>query len=98
MDVKRELDDRGFERITIKSPKMKSHIYIQKCEDGYSSYEVKVEKGKVPVDFTGWYTTPDFALRDVKKYLENKPKTVSVKRDEKYARRHASTTPKDDKK
>lgn len=94
-EVSRGLDDRGFERITVKTPKMKSKIYILKARNGFSSYEVQLEQGRLPNDLSGTYTTPDSALKFVLKFIETRKDSPSVQRDKKYKRRHASKLPKD---
>lgn len=96
MDVSRTLDDRGFERLTISTPKMKASFIISKANNGYSSYEVNLDTGKIPKILSGWYTTPDKALDAVKKYLRNKSDSSSVKRDRKYKKNHATAVPEDD--
>jgi len=86
MDVSKELDSDGWIKYIVTSPKMKTKLIIQKAENGFSQYEVKLTKGSAPSELCGMYTTPDIGLRAVKKYLDNKKDSVTVQRDKKYAR------------
>lgn len=95
LEVTRGLDERGFETLKIVSKKYKNPIYILKARNGFSSYEVKFEKGVVPDALSGTYTTPDSALNFVEKYLRNKQDSVAVRRDKKYKRNHASKLSED---
>ena len=95
MDIERTLDDNGFERLNITSSKRSGKIFITKSNNGFSQYEISYERGKVPEAIGGKYTTPDYALKALKDFLEKHGDSLTVKRDKKYARRHATKLRKD---
>lgn len=95
VEVKRTLDDRGFERLIVTTPKLKSKVFIEKSNNGYSSYYVYLERGATPAALSGVYTVPDNALKAIKSYLSTKKKSATVRRDEKYKRNHAPAASKD---
>ena len=45
------------QRCVIKSDKMVSEIYVQKEESGYSFFRVRFEKGSVPSELSGRYSS-----------------------------------------
>ena len=87
MDVKRYINDDGWLSYDVQSPKMKVTWHITKAENGYSQYIVVPSKGPVPDVLSGVYTTPDFALKELLKYLDRKPKSPTTRRDENAALR-----------
>tara|TARA_R100001510_G_scaffold46363_1_gene43275 strand:+ start:954 stop:1253 length:300 start_codon:yes stop_codon:yes gene_type:complete len=66
----------------IKSDKMVSDIYVGKEESGYSFFRVKFEKGSVPSELSGRYTSLQKGKEAVEHYLRNKVKTKTVQRNE----------------
>ena len=82
VDIKRELDDDGFEKITISTEKSEVDYVISKAENGFSQYKVTLTKGSAPEELSGMYTTPDYAMLAVKRHLENKRWTQAAKNRE----------------
>ena len=70
------------QRCVIKSDKMVSEIYVQKEESGYSFFRVRFEKGSVPSELSGRYSSLDKGKEAVEYYLRNKVKTKTVQRNE----------------
>ena len=70
------------QRCVIKSDKMVSEIYVQKEESGYSFFRVRFEKGSVPSELSGRYSSLDKGKEAVEHYLRNKVKTKTVQRNE----------------
>ena len=70
------------QRCVIKSDKMMSEIYVHKEESGYSFFKVKFEKGYVPSELSGRYSSLDKGKEAVEHYLRNKVKTKTVQRNE----------------
>lgn len=62
------------QRCVIKSDKMVSEIYVQKEESGYSFFRVRFEKGSVPSELSGRYSSLDKGKEAVEHYLRNKVK------------------------
>ena len=56
-----------------RTDKMITEIYIEKCKGGNILFEFRFEKGNVPHDLSGKYTTVQTAQRALEKYLSNKP-------------------------
>jgi hypothetical protein len=67
---------------TIKSDKMLSDIYVEKEDSGYSFFKIKFEKGKVPDELSGRYSSLQKGKEAVEHYLRNKVKTKTVQRNE----------------
>lgn len=70
------------QRCVIRSDKMMSEIYVHKEESGYSFFRVKFEKGSVPSELSGRYSSLDKGKEAVEHYLRNKVKTRTVQRNE----------------
>ena len=70
------------QRCVIKSDKMVSEIYVEKEESGYSFFRVRCEKGSVPSELSGRYSSLDKGKEAVEHYLRNKVKTKTVQRNE----------------
>ena len=70
------------QRCVIRSDKMMSEIYVHKEESGYSFFKVKFEKGSVPSELSGRYSSLDKGKEAVEHYLRNKVKTKTVQRNE----------------
>ena len=70
------------QRCVIKSDKMLSEIYVHKEESGYSFFRVKFEKGSVPSELSGRYSSLDKGKEAVEHYLRDKVKTKTVQRNE----------------
>tara|TARA_R100000315_G_scaffold22183_1_gene8160 strand:+ start:739 stop:1038 length:300 start_codon:yes stop_codon:yes gene_type:complete len=70
------------QRCVIRSDKMMSEIYVHKEESGYSFFRVKFEKGSVPSELSGRYSSLGKGKEAVEHYLRNKVKTKTVQRNE----------------
>ena len=70
------------QRCVIKSDKMVSEIYVQKEESRYSFFRVRFEKGSVPSELSGRYSSLNKGKEAVEHYLRNKVKTKTVQRNE----------------
>ena len=70
------------QRCVIRSDKMMSEIYVLKGRSGYSFFRVKFEKGSVPSELSGRYSSLDKGKEAVEHYLRNKVKTKTVQRNE----------------
>ena len=70
------------QRCVIRSDKMMSEIYVHKEESGYSFFRVKFEKGSVPSELSGRYSSLDKGKEAVEHYLRDKVKTKTVQRNE----------------
>ena len=78
-----EIDiDTVNQNCVIKSDKMVSEIYVSKEESGYSFFRVKFEKGSVPSELSGRYSSLQKGKEAVEHYLRNKVKTKTVQRNE----------------
>lgn len=80
-------DRRPYYKITCPS-KTKQCFVVQKTEDGFSTYHVKVKGfGSLPKVLMGTYTRAQFAIDDVKKYLEKSSVSPTVQSDIRAAER-----------
>ena len=80
-------DRRPYFKITCPS-KTKQCFVVQTTEDGFASYGIKVEGfGSLPKVLMGTYTRAQFAIDDVKKYLEKSSVSPTVQRDNRAAER-----------
>jgi hypothetical protein len=70
------------QRCVIKSDKMLSDIYVEKEVGGFIFFKIKFEKGKVPDELSGKYSTLEKGKQAVEHYLRNKVKTKTVQRNE----------------
>ena len=69
------------------TPKLKTKVYIQKCLGGNIFFEFKFEKGKIPQELSGRYTSIKKAQIGLEAYLRKQPKSKTVVRDERAATR-----------
>ena len=69
------------------TPKLKTKITIQKCIGGNIFYEIKFDKGQVPRELAGRYTSIKKAQIGLEAYLRKQPKSKTVVRDERAATR-----------
>ena len=67
---------------TIKSDKMVSEIYVEKEVGGYIFFKVRFEKGIVPEELSGRYSSLQKGKEAVETYLRNRVKTKTVQRNE----------------
>ena len=66
----------------IKSDKMLTDIIVEKEVGGFIFFKVKFEKGSVPEELSGRYSTLEKGKQAVETYLRNKPKSKAVQRNE----------------
>jgi hypothetical protein len=70
------------QRCVIKSDKMLSEIYVEKENSGYIFFIIKFEKGKVPEELSGRYSSLEKGKQAVESYLRDKVKTKTLLRNE----------------
>ena len=68
------------QRCVIKSDKMLSEIYVEKENSGYIFFIIKFEKGKVPEELSGRYSSLEKGKQAVESYLRDKVKTKTLLR------------------
>lgn len=76
------IHDTQNQRCVCKSDKLTTSIIIEKELGGYSFFIIKFEKGVVPKNLSGRYTSIQKAQAGVEKYLRNKPQSFSARRKE----------------
>jgi len=62
-----------------RSPKMKTEIYIKKDNSGFIFYEISLEKGVLPADLSGKYSSMKKAKAAVTAFLNNRKETFAAK-------------------
>lgn len=83
-----ELDDLGSPIVYIKDLEKSTSTYrVVKGQNGFSFYEIAIDRGSVPKELTSQYTSHKQAEEAVKRYLNKKQKSSVVKRNENTARR-----------
>jgi hypothetical protein len=70
------------QRCVIKSDKMLTDIIVEKEVGGFIFFKVKFEKGSIPDELSGRYSTLEKGKQAVETYLRNKPKSKAVQRNE----------------
>ena len=81
VDVEFEID---YDNKTLKATcpeKLSTPIHVKKSPDGFIFFEVHVEKGKVPGDLSGKYTSLDNAKKAIQVYLNNITPSKAVRRE-----------------
>lgn len=79
--VEFELDTEN-QRCVCKSPKNISSIIIEKERGGFVFFVVRMEKGTLPKELSGRYSSMSKAQYAVSKYVKNKPQSVDARRKE----------------
>lgn len=74
--------DTENQRCVCKTDKLTTNIIIEKEVGGYRFFVIKFEKGPIPQELSGRYTSIPKAQAGVEKYLRNKPQSVSARRKE----------------
>jgi|TARA_R110000803_G_scaffold41076_6_gene88474 aminoglycoside phosphotransferase (APT) family kinase protein len=69
------------QRCVCKSNKMQSNIIIEKELGGFIFFVVKVEKGSVPKELNGRYSSMIKAKKAVGDYLKDKRETSTTRRE-----------------
>ncbi len=64
------------------SDKLACAMYINKELGGYRFFVISMEKGNTPKELSGKYSSMTEAKKAVEKYLRNKPKSSTVRRNE----------------
>ena len=68
--------------LTARCPeKLSTTIHVKKCVGGYIFFEVHLEKGKVPKELSGKYTSLDKAKVAIEKYLNTIKPSKAVRRE-----------------
>ena len=75
------IDNKAEQSVVCKSDKMLTDIYINKSQDGYIFFEIKLERGPTPSELSGKYTNIPSAKKAVAKYLSNKKETNAARRE-----------------
>jgi len=76
--------DINYDNKTLKAvcpEKLSTPIHVRKSPDGFIFFEVHVEKGKVPGDLSGKYTSLDNAKKAIQVYLNNITPSKAVRRE-----------------
>lgn len=88
IDITEELDTFGSPIVYIKDPEKSASTYsVVKGQNGFSFFEIAIDRGQVPKSLQSQYTNHKDAERAVCRYLELKPKSATVKRNENSADR-----------
>jgi hypothetical protein len=75
------IEDTVNQRCVCKSDKLVSDIIIEKSQDGFIFFEVKFEKGQVPAELSGKYSSIRSAMKAVEGYLLKKKESVAARRE-----------------
>lgn len=81
VDIEFDID---YDKKTLKATcptKLSTPIHVRKSPGGYIFFEVHVEKGKVPRDLSGKYTSLDKAKRAIQDYLNKATPSKAVRRE-----------------
>jgi len=76
--------DINYDNKTLKAvcpEKLSTPIHVRKSPDGFIFFEVHVEKGKVPGDLSGKYTSLDNAKKAIQDYLNKITPSKAVRRE-----------------
>jgi|TARA_R100001460_G_scaffold64348_1_gene104614 hypothetical protein len=76
--------DINYDSKTLKATcpeKLTTPIHVRKSLDGFIFFEVHVEKGKVPGDLSGKYTSLDSAKKAIQVYLNGITPSKTVRRE-----------------
>lgn len=72
--------DTDNQRCECKTDKLTTTIHIEKELGGYRFFVIRFEKGSVPAELSGRYSSMVSAQKAVEKYLRNKKESVSARR------------------
>lgn len=88
IEINEEVDTFGSPIIYIKDESKSTSTYrVQKGQNGFAFYEIGIDRGSVPKCLQSQYTNLKDAEKAVVRYLEVRPKSSIVKRNENTARR-----------
>lgn len=76
------IHDTENQRCVCRTDKLTTDIHIEKEIGGYRFFVVRFEKGPIPKELSGRYSSISKAQAGVEKYLRNKPQSVSARRKE----------------
>lgn len=76
------IHDTENQRCVCRTDKLTTDIHIEKELGGYRFFVVRFEKGPIPKELSGRYSSISKAQAGVEKYLRNKPQSVSARRKE----------------
>jgi hypothetical protein len=86
--------DTANQHCVCKSDKLLTTVHIEKEVGGYRFFYIRYEKGQVPNQLSGRYTTISAAQRDLERYLRGQPvskmKRVKERADEREKQRNGS--------
>lgn len=74
-------EDTVNQRCVCKSDKLMTDIIIEKSQDGFIFFEVKFDKGLIPAELSGKYSSIRSAKKAVESYLLNKKETKAARRE-----------------
>lgn len=74
-------EDTVNQRCVCKSDKLVTDIIIQKSQDGFIFFEVKLEAGSPPEELSGKYSSMKTAKKAVENYLRNKKESKAARRE-----------------
>lgn len=74
-------EDTVNQRCVCKSDKLVTDIIIQKSQDGFIFFEVKLEAGAAPAELSGKYSSMKTAKKAVENYLRNKKESKAARRE-----------------
>ena len=72
--------DTENQRCECKTDKLTTKVHIEKELGGYRFFVIRFEKGNVPAELDGRYSSMSQAQKAVEKYLRNKKQSVSARR------------------
>tara|TARA_R100001460_G_scaffold4206_2_gene12131 strand:+ start:8065 stop:8397 length:333 start_codon:yes stop_codon:yes gene_type:complete len=75
------IEDTVNQRCVCKTDKLVTDIIIQKSNDGFIFFEIKFEKGNLPEDLKGKYSSIPAAKKAVENYLKTKNMSRSARRN-----------------
>jgi hypothetical protein len=81
VDVEFEIDYNNKTLKAVCPEKLSTPIHVRKSPDGFIFFEVHVEKGKVPGDLSGKYTSLDNAKKAIQEYLNKITPSKAVRRE-----------------
>ena len=82
IEIDEQLDELGHPIIYIKDLEKSASTYsVVKGRNGFAFYEIAIDRGRIPDALQSQYTNLRDAENAVKRYLEIKPKSPTVKRN-----------------
>lgn len=86
--VEESLDEFGKPTLLICTPKFKADFIVKKSNDGFSFFQIVTNKGRVPKELSGFYTTLYNAKDSVLSYINKSKESATVRRDKTYEENH----------